>query len=79
MEVKVATLEAELKFKINPKKNGREFFDIVSRNLGVHETWFFGVNFKDSENEDVWIDQSKKVKQHFFTSSVNNQICFFSR
>lgn len=57
----MATLETELKFKINPKTKGREFVDIVNRNLGVHETWFFGVCFKDADNEDVWVEDSKKV------------------
>lgn len=61
MEVKVATLENELKFKVNPNKKGREFFSIVSRSLGIHETWFFGICFKDADNEDIWIDDSKKV------------------
>lgn len=57
----MATLENELKFKISSKKKGREFFDTVSRNLGVHETWFFGICYKDADNEDIWIEDSKKV------------------
>lgn len=78
MEVKVATLETELKFKINPKKKGREFTDIVSRNLGIHETWFFGINFKDADNEDVWIDNSKKVSESESSQRVCNIFCLYS-
>lgn len=62
MAVKVATLENEIQLKIEHKKRAMEFFTTVSRNLGIHETWFFGILYKDAENEDVWIDGSKKVR-----------------
>lgn len=64
MAVKVATLENEIQLKIDHKKRASEFFSIVSRNLGIHETWFFGILYKDADNEDIWIDTSKKVR-HF--------------
>lgn len=62
MAVKVSTLENELKFEVDLRKKGREFFDLVSKTLGVHETWFFGIYYKDADDESIWIDGSKKVK-----------------
>lgn len=62
MAVKIATLENEIQLKIDHRKKATEFFGIVSRNLGIHETWFFGILYKDADNEDIWIDGSKKVR-----------------
>lgn len=61
MVIKISTLENEIQFETDLRTRGYEFFENVSKSLGVHETWFFGILYKDADNEDIWIDKSKKV------------------
>ena len=41
--VKVSTMDAELEFSLNIKATGQELFDLVTRTIGLRETWYFGV------------------------------------
>lgn len=54
-------MDKEMEFKTLAKTNGKDFFNEVSKNLGVHEIWFFGLMFPDENNDEIWIDDSKKV------------------
>lgn len=64
MKVKVTTVDTELEFETANKTKAKELFFQVSRNLGVHEHWFFGLLFIDKD-EDIWIDASKKSVTHY--------------
>lgn len=61
MRIKVTTVETELEFEIPDKSPGKKLFELVSRNVGIHELWFFGIFFSDVDDHNVWIDDSKKV------------------
>ncbi|KAK5649232.1 hypothetical protein RI129_000261 [Pyrocoelia pectoralis] len=59
-EIKITTMDTELEFAVPPKTRGRELFLQISRNLGLRETWFFGLMYKGANNEEIWFDSSKK-------------------
>lgn len=53
-------MDTELEFAVPPKTKGRDLFVQISRNLGLRETWFFGLMYRGSNNEQIWFDSSKK-------------------
>lgn len=61
MKVRVSTVDTELEFESSNKTKAKDLFQQVSRNLGVHELWYFGLLYHGLEEEEVWIDTSKKV------------------
>lgn len=64
MKVSVSTVDTEVEFEIANKTKAKDLFHHVSKNLGVHEYWYFGLLF-NSGNDEFWIDQSKKVFKFF--------------
>lgn len=60
MKVKISTVDTELEFETANKTKACELFKQVSRNLGVHEHWFFGLLHVENDNTDLWIEVSKK-------------------
>lgn len=62
MRIKVTTVDSELEFEIPPKTKGYELYKIISQNIAMNETRFFGIYFIDSDGDYIWIDDSKKVK-----------------
>ena len=44
--VRISTMDAELEFQVNPKGKGQELFDLVSRTIGLRETWYFGLQVR---------------------------------
>lgn len=54
-------MDKEIEFKTVAKTHGKDFFNEVSKNLAMHEIWFFGLMFLDENGDEVWIDDSKKV------------------
>lgn len=69
MRIKVTTVESELEFEIPSNTKGHELFKMISQNIAMNETRFFGIYFIDGEGDYVWIDTSKKV----YYDSIN---CF---
>lgn len=61
MKLKVRTPSHDIDLEAVPKTTGRELFNTLCRSLGIQETWWFGLCYKGTENEDVWIDKSKKT------------------
>ncbi|KAB0793202.1 hypothetical protein PPYR_12822 [Photinus pyralis] len=59
-EIKITTMDTELEFAVPPKTKGRDLFMQISRNLGLRETWFFGLMYRGPNNEQIWFDSSKK-------------------
>lgn len=65
MKVKVSTIDTELEFENQPKTKTIALFDQISKSLGIHEYWYFGLCYNSLNNEDIWIDRSKKVCNNF--------------
>lgn len=61
MKVVVRTPHHESELEAVPKTTGREVFQTMCKSLGIQETWWFGLMYKGPDNEDVWIDKSKKT------------------
>ncbi|GJQ86281.1 putative moesin ezrin radixin homolog [Trypoxylus dichotomus] len=65
VSVKIYTMEREMELKAGAKTSGKDFFNEVSKNLAMHEIWFFGLMFPDENGDEVWIDNSKKTLKDF--------------
>lgn len=68
---------------IGPNDKGQELFDNVVATIGLHEKWFFGLQYIDNRGLKAWLDMDCKVlsQQHHqqpnhiakkFIPSVNN-------
>ncbi|KAF7265433.1 moesin/ezrin/radixin homolog 1-like [Rhynchophorus ferrugineus] len=71
MKLTVHTPCHDIELEAAPKTSGRELFQDLCKSLGIQENWWFGLAYKGTENEDVWIDKSKKSLHHFQKSLVN--------
>lgn len=67
MKVIVRTPHHESDLQAVPKTSTREIFQTMCKSLGIQETWWFGLMYKGPDNEDVWIDKSKKVSPFCLT------------
>ena len=61
--VKVSTMDAELEFSLNVRATGQELFDLVTRTIGLRETWYFGLQFQDSKGYVAWLKMEKRVQE----------------
>ncbi|KAL1492147.1 hypothetical protein ABEB36_012635 [Hypothenemus hampei] len=61
MKVVVRTPNHESELEASAKTSTREIFHTMCKSLGIQEVWWFGLMYKGPDNEDVWIDQSKKT------------------
>ncbi|KAK9693410.1 FERM N-terminal domain [Popillia japonica] len=61
ISARIITMDKEIEFKTVAKTHGKDFFNEVSKNLAMHEIWFFGLMFLDENGDEVWIDDSKKT------------------
>lgn len=60
LKVKLSTYKSELAFEISSRLLAKDLYSQVCKHLGVHEYWYFGLNYLDSENDEIWIDTSRK-------------------
>ena len=60
--VKVSTMDAELEFNLPSRATGQELFDLVTRTIGLRETWYFGLQFQDSKGYVAWLKMDKRVQ-----------------
>lgn len=67
-------MDKEIEFKSLAKTTGKDFFNEVSKNLAMHEIWFFGLMYLDENEDEVWIDDSKKVCKCTFL-----KLCFLKQ
>lgn len=72
MKVIVRTPHHESDLQAVPKTSTREIFQTMCKSLGIQETWWFGLMYKGPDNEDVWIDKSKKVSPFFLSNTKVN-------
>lgn len=65
VKVKVVTLESEMYFDIDKHILGQNLFDIVCRTIGLRESWYFGLRYKDTKGNETYLKMTRKVfKQH---------------
>jgi len=60
--VRVFTVDAELEFSIQASTTGKQLFDQVVKTIGLRETWFFGIQYTDSQGMMTWLKLEKKVQ-----------------
>lgn len=60
MRVTVKTFNNESKLEANPTTRAKDLFSLMTKTLGLQESWYFGMSY-DENNEEIWIDLSKKV------------------
>lgn len=61
MKLVVRSVFHESSLEAVPNTRVRELFNLISKSLGIQETWWFGLLYNNEENEEIWLDQSKKV------------------
>ncbi|KAK3742945.1 hypothetical protein QZH41_014191, partial [Actinostola sp. cb2023] len=66
--VKITTMDAELEFPLESKAKGNDLFDLVVRTLGIRETWYFGLQYKNTKGISSWLQLNKKVKSQDVTA-----------
>ena len=54
-------MDAELEFSIQNSTTGKQLFDQVVKTIGLRETWYFGLQYADSQGLLTWIKMEKKV------------------
>lgn len=62
MKVVVRTVQQESALEAVPKTSTRDIFSLICKSLGIQETWYFGLMYYGADKEEVWVDQSKKVR-----------------
>lgn len=55
-------MDAELEFAIQASTTGKQLFDQVVKTVGLRETWYFGLQYTDSQNLVTWLKLEKKVQ-----------------
>uniref|UniRef100_A0A6I8P2I0 Ezrin n=1 Tax=Ornithorhynchus anatinus TaxID=9258 RepID=A0A6I8P2I0_ORNAN len=61
INVRVATMDAELEFAIQPNTTGKQLFDQVVKTIGLREVWYFGLQYVDNKGFPTWLKLDKKV------------------
>lgn len=62
VNVQVTTMDAELEFAIQSSTTGKQLFDQVVKTIGLRETWYFGLQYTDTQGLTTWIKLDKKVQ-----------------
>lgn len=73
MKVVVRTVQHESALEAVPKTSTREIFSLICKSLGIQETWYFGLMYHGPDNEEIWVDQSKKALRELRSNSTNLQ------
>lgn len=64
MKLVVRTVLHESSLEAVPNTRVRELFNMISKSLGIQETWWFGLLYSnEEENDEIWLEQSKKVRE----------------
>ncbi|KAJ8935882.1 hypothetical protein NQ314_012598 [Rhamnusium bicolor] len=74
MKVVVRTVQHESALEAVPKTSTREIFNLLCKSLGIQETWYFGLMYYGPDNEEIWVDQSKKAKYGDYSYEHNEDI-----
>ena len=63
-KVRVMTADAELNLEMKASATGQELFDLVVKEIGVHQVEYFGLQFTHSKKGATWLKPEKKVLDH---------------
>lgn len=61
IKVRVATMDSELEFTVQPNTFGKQLFDQVAKTINLKEIWFFGLQYLDSKGFPTWLKLNKKI------------------
>lgn len=62
ISIQVSTMDAQLEFDIEKTWLGRDLFELVSRTIGLRETWYFGLQYEDSKGFIAWLKMDKRIR-----------------
>lgn len=54
-------VDADLDFPVKAKITGKVLFEMVCKTIGLRESWFFGLQYKDSSGVLLWLRMEDKV------------------
>lgn len=61
--VQISTMDAQMEFEIDKAAFGRDLFDLVSRTIGLRETWYFGLQYIDTKGYVAWLKMDKRISE----------------
>ncbi|CAM6002208.1 unnamed protein product, partial [Sphagnum balticum] len=61
ISVQISTMDAQLEFDIERNAIGRDLFELVSRTIGLRETWYFGLQYVNTKGYVAWLKMEKKI------------------
>lgn len=76
VNVRVTTMDAELEFAIQSSTTGKQLFDQVVKTIGLRETWYFGLQFTDTQGLTTWIKLDKKVQSQDVKKEKDSPLMF---
>ncbi|XP_037933020.1 moesin/ezrin/radixin homolog 2 [Teleopsis dalmanni] len=76
LPIKVITFESELEFNIEKTATGQNLFDLVCRTTGLRESWYFGLQYVDFNENVSWLKMEKKVKDQRIQLQTNGVYVF---
>jgi len=54
-------LDADLDFPVQVKITGKALFELVCKTVGLRESWYFGLQYKDANGTAWWLRMGEKV------------------
>lgn len=63
IKVPIKSVDTELEFEIQPSTTGKQLFTQVVRMIGIRETWYFGLQYKDTHGLNTWLRPDKRILQ----------------
>lgn len=82
MKLVVRSVLHESSIEAVPNTRLRELFNLISKSLGIQETWWFGLLYYNEQHEEIWLEQSKKVSTDIYyvhILKIFNVIIFLHR
>ncbi|KAF7265434.1 hypothetical protein GWI33_021093 [Rhynchophorus ferrugineus] len=71
MILRVYTPTEYIELEADTKTTGQELFEELCKCLHIQEHWWFGLAYRGTEKEYVWIDKSKKALSRFQNDLTN--------
>lgn len=78
ISVQVQTMDAQMEFDLDSRATGRDLFDLVSRTIGLRETWYYGLQYFDSKGYVSWLKMDKKLTDQDVNCNIKPNTCSMS-
>lgn len=78
ISVQVQTMDAEMEFELDSRSTGRDLFELVSRTIGLRETWYFGLQYYDSKGYVSWLKMDKRITEQDVNVNIKPSPCSMS-